>query len=83
MVKKTFSPTEEKLLRIFPRDGQRVTTEKLTKIYYRGKEIPRYGQIYIANTMRGLVSRVNPRRDGFKIKRTPKSGPRKIQFWAE
>lgn len=78
-----YSPTEERLLKLIPRFGEKITTKALAKRFYRNREMPEHGQIYIANAMRSLGRKLVRNREKFKLMRTPQSGPREIQFWRE
>jgi hypothetical protein len=78
---KTYSPTEFKLLKMIPKDGKRTTTEKLMHRFYYGRVTPRHGRVYIANSMRSLIDQVIANKETFRIKRTPKGGQRKIEYW--
>jgi hypothetical protein len=76
-----YSPTEERLLQLLPRSGQRVTTKTLVERYYKDRKKPFHGYVYIGNAMRSLTVKVTKNREPFKLKRT--KGERPIQYWIE
>ena len=78
-----YSPTEARLLKLLPHNGQRITTKQLTAKFYRNRDMPVHGQIYIANSLRMLANKIAQNREKFKLKRTPKIGPHDVEFWIE
>lgn len=75
-----YTSKEERLLKLIPRNGERISTDVLTKKFYQ-RDIPANGQQMVTNCMRSLVNKVKKNREGFKIKRTDWERP--IQFWIE
>jgi hypothetical protein len=82
-MKHEYNRTEERLLKIIPQDGQRITTDALTKKFYQlgRRDVPKNGQQMIANAMRSLADKVKKNREAFKLKRTAEQRP--TQFWIE
>ena len=78
-----YNRTEERLLKIIPQNGQRITTDVITQKFYRlGKrDVPANGQQRVANAMRALATKIKKRREKFKLMRTDIERP--IQFWIE
>jgi hypothetical protein len=75
-----YSPTEERLLELLPRDGKHITTKQLTAKFYKGRIAPYHAQVYVGNAMRTLIDKTTKNREKFKLKR---QGTREIQFWIE
>jgi hypothetical protein len=76
-----YSPTEERLLELIPRDGQQVDTHVLVDQFYKNRKKPFHAYVYIGNAMRTLVKKVNRNRESFKLKRTKNERP--VQYWIE
>jgi hypothetical protein len=75
------SPSEERLLGLLPRDGQRVSTKDLLKKFYRGRVVPQHGQIVISGLVRSLVQKT--RTSEVRVCRSRRAGPRPVKVWTE
>lgn len=75
------SPSEERLLGLLPRDGQRVTTKDLLKKFYRGRVVPENGQIVISGIVRKLAAKT--RGSDLVVRRGVRTGPHPMKVWVE
>jgi hypothetical protein len=77
-----YSPLEQRIFALLPRDGSKVSTEWLAhKIY--GKRIPMHGRVTITGTLRALVQKAEQNKEPFRICRSEAAGPYPLEVWLE
>jgi hypothetical protein len=77
-----FSPSEERLLRLLPRSGRRVTTKDLVERFYKGRVVPENSQIVISGIVRKLATKTQ-RGGRVRVRRSERAGPHPMQVWIE
>jgi len=77
-----YSPSEQQLLNLLPKDGTRITTSDLVNKRY-GKNVPLNGQKIVMSAMRSLIDKVVIKREPFRVRRSTRRGPKPIEFWID
>jgi hypothetical protein len=71
------------LLDLIPRDGQKITTEELTKKRYAGETVPFNARMIVLGALTNLIRKVDYNREDFRIVKGIRKGPAPIEVWVE
>lgn len=76
------SPSEQKVLKYIPENGDETNTKKMAARYYRAAgEVPHNGQIVISNIVRSLEKKTA--RCAVRVKRGGRKGPHAMTVWID
>lgn len=76
----SYSPAEEKLLKILTTRKKPVSSVELVELFYDGAERPFHAQGGINVTIRSLIRKAAHNREDFVIERSERRGPYPIEF---
>jgi len=83
MHKIKYSPSEEKILKLIPKNGSRVSSEELLKLFYGRKQRPFFARNVIIGTLRSLARKMEKNHDPYRLHKSERKGPKPIDFWIE
>jgi hypothetical protein len=78
-----YSPAEERLLKLIPRNGRRITTDKLTAMQYQHRQKPFNADAIVRATLRSLMKKVEFNQERYRIVKGPQRGPHTSEIWSE
>ncbi len=76
-----YSPGEQRLFSLL--SGKEVSSEDLSKRFYRGREAPYHSRRIIVSLITSLEKKVAVNKEAFTIRKSPRSGPYPIRVWIE
>lgn len=76
------SPGEERLLKLLPHTGKRISTEELTKLFYNGRIEPFNGRLVVIGMVRSLQRKIDTiKTSPVYVHATERSGPYPMFVW--
>lgn len=80
-----YSPTEKALFELIPRNGSKIDTKTLTKLYYerQQEDIPMHGRVIVNGTVQQLIEKVRRNKEPFVIHHSGRAGPNSAEVWVE
>ena len=75
------SKNEARLFELVKRAKKPITTDELTKRFYRDGGIPKNGRVYIANLIRSIKSKGDELPEAARLQSTEGSGRRALEVW--
>lgn len=82
--KVSYSPFEQRLFQIIPKDGRRIDTKRLAAHYYARLGPPPYnGQKSVVDALSSLMTKVSINKEPFKVCKSERRGPRPLEVWLE
>lgn len=78
-----YTNAEQRMLALLPGNGERITSDKIIKLYYRGVSRPYYARQIVIAILRGLHKKTRHNRDTFMLQKSKRQGPRPMEFWIE
>ncbi len=78
-----YSTMEERLFRLLPKDGSRISTDVLVGRYYKERSAPMNPMNVIVGAMKSLSEKATRNKEPFRIQRTELRGPHPAEWWIE
>ena len=75
-----YSPRELQIFKALPRDGDRVTTEALTKRVF-GSKVPFHARTIIGGAVRSLGRKIDANGETFVLVTSGRAGPNSMEIW--
>lgn len=77
------SKSEERLLKLIPKDPKRITTKALAISFYKGLQVPFNGQKIVMGTLNGLMRKLQANKSPVQVFKSERQGPKPIEVWSE
>jgi hypothetical protein len=78
--KEKYSPAEQKLFRLLPKNGNAIDSGKLMDKFYGGDEMPVHGRTAMNVSLKRLMLKVQRNKEAFRIVRSERQGQQPIQW---
>lgn len=79
-----YSPSEQRMLKLLPRNGRKLTSVELVEKFYNGSgEAPYHARNIVITVLRSLRRKTAHNKEEFRVASTPRSGPIPMSFWLE
>lgn len=80
-----YSPGEQRIFRLLPKDGRPRTSAIITKLFYGMAldEVPIHGRKIVIGLLSSLMKKSDINSETFCVRKTRRSGPIPMSFWIE
>jgi hypothetical protein len=76
------SPGEQKVIKLLPPSGKRITTGELAKLYYAERQEPFHSRLIIVGIVRNLQRKIaSVKSPPLYVQCTERAGPHQMQVW--
>ena len=80
-----YSKMEQKLFKLMPRNGKKISTKMLKERYYAAEqeEEPFAARSIINSSLKALIEKIRRNKEPFIIQHTGRHGPNAAEIWIE
>jgi hypothetical protein len=78
-----YSARERSVFKLLPKDGKRITTNQLVKLYYKNDSRQLNANANIVGVIRSLIRKVDVNKEPFRIQKSARAGPHPLEYWLE